>query len=67
MSHSTNGIYYVWGRFEGKAVLSPQPTNYESFEAILILNNFIHNIKTFGKLIVIKDSLVRNGFYSKNF
>jgi hypothetical protein len=47
--------------------LSPQSTKYESFEDILISNNFIHNIKTFEKLIEFKDSFVKNGFYSKNF
>jgi hypothetical protein len=66
MSQSIDGIY-VWGEFEGKAVLSPQPTKYESFEAILISNNYIINMKTFGKLIEFKDSFLKNGFYSKNF
>jgi hypothetical protein len=47
--------------------LSPQSTKYESFEDILISNNFIVNMKTFGKLIEFKDFLVKNGFYSKNF
>jgi hypothetical protein len=59
--------YYVWGRFEGKEVLSPQPTNYESFEDILNSNYIIDNRKTFEKLTEFKDSFVRNGFYSKNF
>jgi hypothetical protein len=67
MSQSIYGIYYVWGKFEGKRVLSPQSTKYESFEDILISNDFIHNIKTFGKLIEFKYSLVKNGFYSTNF
>jgi tRNA A-37 threonylcarbamoyl transferase component Bud32 len=67
MSQSIDGIYYIWGRFEGKDVLSPQSTKYESFEDILISNNFIDNIKTFEKLIEFKDSFVKNGFYSKNF
>jgi len=67
MSQSIDGIYYVWGEFEGKDVLSPQSTKCESFEDILISNNFTHNIKTFGKLIQFKDSFVKNGFYSKNF
>jgi hypothetical protein len=67
MSQSIDGIYYVWGYFEGKDVLSPQSTKYESFEDILRANNIISNIKTFGKLIEFKDSFVKNGFYSKNF
>jgi alpha-tubulin suppressor-like RCC1 family protein len=67
MSQSIDGIYYVWGWFEGEKVLSPQSTKYESFEDILISNNFIVNMKTFGKLIEFKDFLVKNGFYSKNF
>jgi hypothetical protein len=67
MSQSIDGIYYVWGYFEGKRVLSPQSTKYESFEDILISDNFIHNIKTFDKLIEFKDSFVKNGFYLKNF
>jgi hypothetical protein len=67
MSQSIDGIYYVWGEFEDKRVLSPQSTKYESFEDIFISNNFINNIKTFKKLIEFKDSFVRNGFYSKNF
>jgi serine/threonine protein kinase len=67
MSQSIDGIYYVWGKFEGKRVLSPQSTKYESFEDILISNDFIHNIKTFGKLIEFKYSFVKNGFYSTNF
>jgi alpha-tubulin suppressor-like RCC1 family protein len=36
MSQSIDGICYVWGWFEGKSVLSPQPTKLESFKAILI-------------------------------
>jgi serine/threonine protein kinase len=67
MSQSIDGIYYVWGRCEDKYVLSPQSTKYESFDDILISNNFIDNIKTFGKLIEFKDSFVKNDFYSKNF
>jgi hypothetical protein len=47
--------------------LSPQSTKYESFDDILISNNFIDNIKTFEKLIEFKDSFVKTGFYSKNF
>jgi alpha-tubulin suppressor-like RCC1 family protein len=35
MSQSIDGIYYVWGLFEDKPVLSPQPTKYESLEYIL--------------------------------
>jgi alpha-tubulin suppressor-like RCC1 family protein len=46
MSQSIDGIYYVWGKFEDKGVLSPQSTKYESFEDILSSNNFINNIKT---------------------
>jgi hypothetical protein len=67
MSQSIDGIYYVWGKFEDKGVLSPQSTKYESFEDILSSNNFINNIKKFDKLIEFKDSFVKNGFYSKNF
>jgi hypothetical protein len=67
MSQSIDGIYYVWGVFEGKYVLSPQPTKYESFEDILRENDFINNMKTFGKLIEFKDLFVKNGFYAKNF
>jgi hypothetical protein len=67
MSQSIDGIYYVWGWFEGKRVLSPQSTKYKSFEHILRGNNFICNIKTFGKLIGFEDSFIKNGFYSKNF
>jgi hypothetical protein len=67
MSQSIDGIYYVWGYFEGKKVLSPQPTKYESFEEILISNNFIRNTKTFGKLFEFKGSFLKNYFYSKNF
>jgi hypothetical protein len=66
MSKSIDGIYYVWGRFQGHDVLRPQSTIYESFEDILISND-IYNIKTFEKLIEFKDSFVKNGFYSKNF
>ncbi len=36
LAQSIDGIYYVWGYFEGKRVLSPQSTKYESFEDILI-------------------------------
>ncbi len=36
ISQSIDGIYYVWELFEGKNVLSPQSTKYESFEDILI-------------------------------
>jgi hypothetical protein len=67
MSQSIDGIYYVCGKFQGKDVLSPQLTKYESFEDILISNDINYNIKTFEKLIEFKDSLVKNGFYSKNF
>jgi hypothetical protein len=67
MSQSIDGIYYVWGKFENKHVLSPQSTKYESFEDILISDNIIDNIKTFEKLIKFEYSLVRRGFYSKNF
>jgi hypothetical protein len=67
MSQSIDGTYYVWGRFEDKKILSPQPTKHESFEAILISSDFINNIKTFEKLIEFKDSFLKNGFYSKNF
>jgi alpha-tubulin suppressor-like RCC1 family protein len=67
MSQSIDGIYYVWGRFEGKDVLRPQSTNYKSFEDILRANDYIDNIKTIGKLIEFKDSFIKNGFYSKNF
>jgi tRNA A-37 threonylcarbamoyl transferase component Bud32 len=65
MSQSIDGIYYVWGKFKD-IILSPTSTKYESFEDILRANNTI-GIKTFGKLIEFEDSLVRNGFYSKNF
>jgi hypothetical protein len=67
MSQSIDGIYYVWVYFKDGSVLSPQSTKYESFEDILISNDFIDNIKTFEKLVEFKDSYVRNGFYSKNF
>jgi serine/threonine protein kinase len=67
MSQSIDGIYYVWGRFEDKDVLSPQSTKYESFEDILRANDIIDKIKTFERLIEFKDSFVKNGFYSKNF
>jgi hypothetical protein len=70
MSRSIDGTYYVWGHFEGKAVLSPQSTKYESFEDILIQNSNnmdIFSIKTFGKLIEFKESFVKNGFYLRNF
>jgi hypothetical protein len=67
MSKSIDGIYYVWGYFEGKCVLSPQSTKYESFEDILVSNDIIDNIKIFNKIIEFKDSFFRNGFYSKNF
>jgi hypothetical protein len=67
MSKSIDGIYYVWGWFEGKAVLSPQSTKYQSFEQILRANDIIDNMKTFGKLIEFEDSFVKNGFYSKHF
>jgi WD40 repeat protein len=67
ISQSIDGIYYVWGWFEGKRVLSPQSTKYESFEDILRANDFIGNIKTFDKLVEFEDSFVKNGFYSKNF
>jgi hypothetical protein len=67
MSKSKDGKYYVWGKFEGKKVLNPQSTIYESFEDILISNNFIINMKTLEKLIEFEDSFVKNGFYSKSF
>jgi hypothetical protein len=67
MSQSIDGIYYVWGQFEDKKVLSPHSTKYESFEDILSSNNFIDNIKTFEKLIKFEDWFVKNGFYSKYF
>ncbi len=67
MSQSIDGIYYVWGEFGDKNVLSPQLTKYESFEDTLISNNFIDNIKSFDKLIEFKDSFVKNYFYSKTF
>jgi hypothetical protein len=47
--------------------LSPQSTKYESFEDILISNNFIDNIKTFEKLIEFKDSFVKKWFLFKKF
>jgi alpha-tubulin suppressor-like RCC1 family protein len=67
LSQSIDGIYYVWGRFEDKDVLSPQSTKYESFADILISNYDIYNMKTFDKLIEFEDSFVKNGYYSKNF
>jgi hypothetical protein len=67
MSQSIDGIYYVWGEFEGKFVLSPQSTKYESFEDIFSSNNFINNMKTFDKLIEFEDSFLKIGFYSKHF
>jgi serine/threonine protein kinase len=67
MSQSIDGIYYVWGYFEHKSVLSPQSTNYKSFEDILSSNNFSENIKTFKKLVEFKDPFVKNDFFSKNF
>jgi len=36
MAQSIDGIYYVWGWFEGKRILSPQLTKYASLEDILI-------------------------------
>jgi hypothetical protein len=50
MSQSIDGIYYVWGKFRDRYVLSPQSTKYESFEDILISNDIFDNIKTFEKL-----------------
>jgi hypothetical protein len=35
MSQSIDGIYYVWGKFEDKKILSPQSSKYESIEYIL--------------------------------
>jgi serine/threonine protein kinase len=67
MSKSIGGIYYVWGWFEGKNVLSPQSTIYESFEDILRANDMIYNMKTFDNLVEFEDSFVKNGFYSKHF
>jgi hypothetical protein len=67
MSQSIDGIYYVWGEFEGKRVCSPQPTKYLSYEEILVSNDFTENRKTFEKLIEFKDSYIRNSFYTKNF
>jgi serine/threonine protein kinase len=67
MSQSIDGIYYVWGLFQLKPVLSPQSTKYESFEDILRANNSADNIKTFEKLIEFNDWFVRNDFYSTNF
>jgi hypothetical protein len=67
MSKSIDGIYYVWGELEGKDVLSPQSTKYESFKEILISNDILDNIKTFKKLIEFKDSFLKNGFYSESF
>jgi hypothetical protein len=67
MSQSIDGIYYVWGEFEGNEVLSPQSTKFESFDDILISNRFINNMKTFGKLIEFEDSFLKNGFFSKTF
>jgi hypothetical protein len=67
MSQSIDGIYCVWGLFEGKQVLSPQSTTYQSFEDILRANDVIWNMKTFDKLVEFEDSFVKNGFYSKHF
>jgi hypothetical protein len=67
MSQSIDGIYYVWGWFEGKKVLRPQSTTYQSFEHILRTNNTTDNVKTFDKLIEFEDSFLKNGFYSKHF
>jgi hypothetical protein len=67
MSQSIDGIYYVWGLFEGKEVLSPQSTKYQSFENILMVNCTIDNMKTFGKLVEFEDSFLKSGFYSKTF
>jgi hypothetical protein len=67
MSQSIDGIYYLWGDFQNKKVLSPQSTNCESFEDILRANNSADNIKTFEKLIEFNDWFVRNDFYSTNF
>jgi RCC1 and BTB domain-containing protein len=51
MSQSIDGIYYVWGKFEDKYILSPQSTEYKSFKDVFISINFIANIKSFEKLI----------------
>jgi hypothetical protein len=67
MSQSIDGIYYVWGWFEGKNVLRPQSTTYQSFEHILRTNNTTDNLKMFDKLIEFEDSFLRNGSYSKHF
>jgi hypothetical protein len=67
MSQSVDGIYYVWGEFEGEKVLSPQSTKYQSFEQTLRADDMIDNMKTFDKLIEFEDSFVKNGFYSKHF
>jgi hypothetical protein len=67
MSLSIDSTYYVWGQFEGNKGLSAQSTKYQSFEDILISNNFITNMKTFDKLIEFKDSFVKNGFYLNKF
>jgi hypothetical protein len=67
MSQSIDDIYYVWGLFESKPVLSPQSTKYESFEDISRAINRIYNMKTFEKLIEFEDSFFKNGFYSKHF
>jgi hypothetical protein len=67
MSKSIDGIYYVWGDFKDKHILSPQSTKYKSFEDILRANRFMANIKTLEKLIEFEYSFIKNGFYSKLF
>jgi hypothetical protein len=66
MSQSIDGIYYVWGWIEDKAVLSPQSTTYHSFGHILRTRG-IDYMKTFDKLVEFEDTFVKNGFYSEHF
>jgi hypothetical protein len=66
MSQSIDGICYVWGECGDSNVLSPQSTEFESFDEILKYNQ-IYNNKIIGRLIEFEDSFVQNGYYNKRF
>ncbi len=65
--HFINKVHQISRLSYRPLVLSPQSTKYQSFEDILISNNYFLSIKRFEKLIKFKDSFVKNGFYSKHF
>jgi hypothetical protein len=66
ISQTESNDFYVWGNF-GDPVLTPQLTNYQSFEDILKFNKINNYCKSIENLIEFEDSFIRNSYYLKNF